>query len=504
MPRERRRRFGGNAANAAFKNLGDRTDLVHQEILDSQVVDAIEFYAAWTPLSSEYRECRARLMRLLAGRKNCRNFAQSNFAELNFPKSSLDGLRESVLTQEAKELVEAGAQDARIRIQRRLRLRNGEQLDAVGLTKRLWKLEYFPSVSRIAASPWLRGMAEAKSQPFEKLKGLCTKIDTCHLEAANWKQFEEFPYDGTIVYANRLKEFEKFGLGNDERGALNEIKELLKANRWEPQPYLGVLAADGDRMGAMISRIESAAGHREFSGDLAKFAARAKRIVEANHGCCVYAGGDDVLAFVPLDRILETARELHDEFAKVLERHNAPLAITERATLSVGVAIGHFLEPLEDLLEYARQAEKEAKGTERDGLAIRMHPRGGAPMGVRQSWKGKFFEVLTEFTDWHLKDLIPDKAAYDLLRLAQDYRDWPRQTEQERATLKAAFEPDAVRVLARKRGGGRAEHKAQLEGLEPRIREALQEGEGPEFVARCLAITRRIAEARRQTLGRKQ
>ncbi len=110
----------------------------------------IEFYAAWVKQSSDYSSDRKKLMRLLAGRKNCRNFLPVK-GRVGVPKSSLDEQRESVLADPARA---SPANNLRAR----LRIRDGEQLDVVSLVKRIAEGHRpYPSVSRIAADPWVRG-----------------------------------------------------------------------------------------------------------------------------------------------------------------------------------------------------------------------------------------------------------------------------------------------------------------------------------------------------------
>src|SRR5437016_4227566 len=71
-------------------------------------------------------------------------------------------------------------------------------------------------------------------------------------------------------------------------------------------------------------------------------------------------GADDVLAFVAVDQSVECAAALRALFdAKV--GACAEQCGVARPTLSVGIAIGHFMEPLEDLLDFARAAEHRAK-----------------------------------------------------------------------------------------------------------------------------------------------
>ena len=91
-----------------------------------------------------------------------------------------------------------------------------------------------------------------------------------------------------------------------------------------------------------------------------QFAKAAKPIVEGEigHGCVVYTGGDDVLAFLPVDTCIATARALHEKFGELLGNSTEA---GKTPTLSVGIAIVHSLDPLEDILNYGRDAEHAAK-----------------------------------------------------------------------------------------------------------------------------------------------
>ena len=114
-----------------------------KECWDRQIEDVIEFYAAWTELGTgegAYKVARQKVARLLAARKNLRDFLPHE-GEFGVPKSSLDGLRESVF-KDGKVPKIAG-----------LRLKEGEVLDSVGLIKRIAGDERFPSVSRVAVDP---------------------------------------------------------------------------------------------------------------------------------------------------------------------------------------------------------------------------------------------------------------------------------------------------------------------------------------------------------------
>lgn len=140
-------------------------------------------------------------------------------------------------------------------------------------------------------------------------------------------------------------------------------------------PYYAVLVADGDRMGALLNSLGSAEAHRQVSKDLDAFAGQAREIVELADGQCVYTGGDDVLALLPVREAIDCAQLLAEAFA----------ATVDGGTLSVGIAIVHHRDPLSVSLSRARQAEREAK-KERNSLAVALHTRAGAPLRLAEPW----------------------------------------------------------------------------------------------------------------------
>ncbi len=116
----------------------EASGVIRTNIWEDQVADVIEFYTAWVSRSDDYQQDRAHVMRLLAGRKNCRDFLAAR-GRAGVPKSSLDGQRESVLKPPSEWTT---------RFRARLRIREGEQLDVVGLVKRVaGGTQPYPSVA---------------------------------------------------------------------------------------------------------------------------------------------------------------------------------------------------------------------------------------------------------------------------------------------------------------------------------------------------------------------
>lgn len=455
--------FAGEAHHEA-------SGVIRHDIWDDQVEDVIESYAAWVERSDNYAADRKRLMRLLAGRKNCRDFLPAK-GRAGVPKSSLDGQRESVLKDPARERWPE-------RFRARLRIRVGEQLDVVGLVKRVaGGTQPYPSVSRIAADPWVRGNV-AK---LEELISVCRNFGDQIIRSLNvqvYRQFAAFPFEGTAVYPNRHHELmEEMEITADD---LRPLRDAL-ARLPQPEPYLAVLVADGDRMGAALSKLPDAEANREFSRTLAGFAISARTIVNDHNGVLVYAGGDDVLAFLPVDKCLSCARKLHDDFGERLATYGNP-------TLSVGIAIGHFLENLEDLLEYGRAAERAAKKPDRDGLAVHLHKRGGAPIGVRARWNDNPDLRLTRFAGLLNEGIIPTKLPYELRAMAKLYESpsWADNAD-------AAIQQDLYRLIAKKTSrGSDTVRQALSEYLKEMNSEKLM------TLARELLVARQIAVSLRQ------
>lgn len=447
----------------------------------------IEFYAAWVPLR-EYAASRQQLMRVLAGRKACRDFPKWDGTP-GLPKSSLDGARESIL------LPDAAASG--------IRVKEKEELDLVGLVKRAdWgnNAIRFPSVSRVAADPWIRGVVELGKDDetarhhLEEIRRLCVELAKAGVlrqrreqnpsgteDDRKFRLFEEFPFEGSPLYLSRHTELQKELLDQRDRKRSNEgdVKKFLNdisshlsslghdhVDLADPSPYLAVLMADGDAMGQTLSAIAAKAAaplvsHQRFSRAQSVFAGHARRLINRDlRGACVYAAADDILALIPVDQCLTAARRLRDEFTASVGMVAVGLGVPA-PTLSVGIMIGHFMDPLEDLFEYTRAAERRAKEPDRNGLALAIHPRGGAPFAIRDNWQRDdrpdakpLDERIRAWASAHRAGLISVKTAYDLRQAARLYDAWPVGTPDEQGRLRAALQADARRILRRKKARG--------------------------------------------------
>lgn len=436
------------AARAYIQSYAEKLLQPYQKQIDwatsqKQLDDLLEVYWACVRFEKEddYAKARNRLAAALAARKNTRNFDPVAWGS-SAPKSSLDGSRESVL---------AGTSE-KWRLQQGIR--PGEELSGVDLLKRLWPERSFLSTSHLAALPYLAGLEEQGQMQslrlyLERLAsqvGELARVDWAHPVVRDTLLKD---YDPRLLFEGRLGEFFEATDPRLEqaRATLAEMYQALG----RPEPYYVLLHADGDRMGEAIDH-QSKQGikaHRKLSNKLASdFAAKVQGIVEKHKGCLVYAGGDDVLALLPLHTALRCAKALAMAFQHAMKDFGQP----QGPTLSVGLAIVHHLEPLQDALELVRRAEKFAKEgpkdtspeQKRNALALAYSPRSGSERMVRGRWDEQptLGQRLYRYQDLLRLEQIPAKAGYELRGLLNELG--------EAEGLEKAVLLEARRILGRK------------------------------------------------------
>ena len=290
----------------------------------AQVDDLLEVAWAHVPLGpgDQYSQRRAQAERLLAARKSCREFQQPSWAG-HLPKSSLDGAREAVLNPR------------KLGPRRRLALslKPRESLSGVDLLKRVGgrlpaarnaKGGRIDSTTHVAARSYTLRLADRPQAAQELLDYL--DLLPAHLREASGSHTSMGPglgrQDGGLLYPNRIDEDELLSAEQRQR-ILGALKHLLGSwreatGRSVPSPYYAVLLADGDRLGAHISQLGTVEEQRSLGRTLTRFAAQAREIVEQRWGQVVYAGGDDLLALLPVCQAFEAADQLRLKFRQEL------------------------------------------------------------------------------------------------------------------------------------------------------------------------------------------
>lgn len=259
--------------------------------------------------------------------------------------------------------------------------------------------------------------------------------------------------------------------------ALNKLIKSAKTNKLsEPGKYYAVLLMDGDNMGKWLSgecsphigdilhpmvknaldsdntwtslkkmkRPLSPSIHLAISKALRDFSLKVVReVVERDHlGKLVYAGGDDVLAFVNLSHLAKVMRKLRAFFSgHLIEEENTGrveidftggrgfipvdeqdlpinpessgkkiegflLSMGDLATASMGVVIAHHNSNLAKVLEMVRTAEKKAKKMpDKNGWSVVLAKRSGGTEDFTAKWyyraeTGQVFETIPLLDGW--------------------------------------------------------------------------------------------------------
>jgi|LSQX01.2.fsa_nt_gb CRISPR-associated protein Cmr2 len=508
-------------ADEAFDPLPEK--FFNQALAEKQVADLMEFLWVSVPIGEGeggYAAVRDRAEALLAARKNTKDWGPVSWHPLagkGVPKSSLDGVRESVIHEQAYDVLTPNE------LRLKYLVKPGERLCGVGLLKRAGvdkpgniggvARPAFHSTSHVASAPILTRMAmqgDAAENAFDEYRKVLERIGvdlkrfriragkTTHAKVGNPLTNSEDPvkparayevaadghgYDGYLLFENRLPEIvteycteHAQAASNSSAGAkaLTDAKDAHRRFRKAlglregHTAYYAYLLADGDKMGQAIDALakgkDGIQAHRKLSKALEDFSGGCARIVEEHGGSLVYAGGDDVLALCPLHTVLSLARALRDSFndsVAYLSKEKMP----SLPTLSVGLSICHHMSSMERARELAKTAEKMAKDAGRNALAIVLEKRSGGVIDAVSKWSNDESCVdrhLVQLAKWLNAGELPHGFAYDLEQMLIPFVT-PTTGAQSNSEFGEIILKLAERVLHRKRAeGGEAELSSGL------------------------------------------
>jgi CRISPR-associated protein Cmr2 len=284
-----------------------------------------------------------------------------------------------------------------------LDLGDSERLCAIALIKRLyplvaeqaigWKLHVrnWPSTSYMAAIPWL---SAADATP-EAASYLAT-VERIRQASEGYKPFGE--YNTTLGCLQNASKFAKLDGGYFHKSAVENkktvslpdedarqriLEHLTKVNQAvgnAASSFYVLLLMDGDSLGKLLQN----AGGNSVSQALATFTDGVGGIVRDHCGKTVYAGGDDVLALLPLDQALDAAQKLREHYLKAFEQNN----LQNKSTISAAVIFAHYNQSFRAVLKEAHHqlddVAKEQNG--RDSIAVSVLTGSGRTVQWVSSW----------------------------------------------------------------------------------------------------------------------
>jgi len=302
----------------------------------------------------------------------------------------------------------------------------------------------------------------------EVIKGLKDKLDEIGLKYEY--KFSSVPglkgkavanLDGQFLMKDTYrKEYFKREYSIDiENEKLKEITKYLNANHINPPVYYAIITMDGDEMGKWVSgkkmlkvkdllhpkSVEalysfwdkekkedlekilnsfhpmSPSFHNGFSRRLSNFALNdVKKIVESKYyGKLIYAGGDDILAFLPVEDAFPCSMELQKIFKE---------KYLERASMSAGIVFVHHKYPLQLALNETREAEKLAKSKfGRNACCLKLLKNSGEARVIGFKWDEKniasnitLSEFFSKIISLYREEKLSSKFAYDFMHIVDE------------------------------------------------------------------------------------
>lgn len=371
--------------------------------------DFVEFSAGWTervgldPFGGSV--ARANALR----DSTPKFFQHPSFSREGCERSHLDAGRDSVLRSWSRFDPAAGA--FRVSAAKAGLIEN-EQLDLIGLLRRgrpyldrtsvdrrLPELPFMP-LSRVALDPWLEGVGpsprlgdlrrelralRANQEPDGRFHLWCTP--------SREAQRELFPYDGGFLQEGGLDALvreigrlddaaPKQGLGEVLR-ALKRVRPIVRGLHREhgvPIPYYALVECDGDKVGAALQKMLTRDDYDALVRSLDTFADGVDELVRKHHGTTIYVAGDELLAYLPVDKLVSFVEALARRFQEAMG-HNDDRGARD-TTLSVGAVIAHVHDDLRGVRREARRALQRAKDHGGGSLCVAELPRSGDPRRI--------------------------------------------------------------------------------------------------------------------------
>ncbi|MHB1573450.1 MAG: type III-B CRISPR-associated protein Cas10/Cmr2 [Acidithiobacillus sp.] len=335
--------------------------------------------------------------------------------------------------------------------------------------------------------------------------GLSHELDGAENVALPRRLIQSHRKHAALADAKRLPALLEAAQDAEDEGRTQKIQDLVRQtlSQGQEQPvrlegYYGMLMLDGDRMGAILSgdaRTKTTISYREgfhssirkeldkrtqnaphvqdylqqqraispnrhlaISGSLNDFSQTVVRhVVEAEHlGRVIYAGGDDVLAMLPVADLCHCMGRLRATYSGVLPEDqsmdwgalqkgkkgqlhckngfaflNGRLLrmMGAQATASCGAVVAHHQAPLSAVLQALRAAEQRAKGEGgRDAFSITIIKRSGGDLTLTAHW-GAPLVLLTDLMAFLRHEDTSRRAVYRTLAWLRDLPDPKDQPE---------------------------------------------------------------------------
>lgn len=296
-------------------------------------------------------------------------------------------------------------------------------------------LANFPSTTYMAAVPWLEHIKENNEQTltnyyeyikkhidtnsFNRLSGEQPTELNCITTNKEWNNLDGNLFNQTALMnwrSTKLSDSEDYYFKNkkDDPDAdirNNILKKLKELPKKQSSNFYSLLLMDGDSLGKLLGKSREQA--QTVSDCLAVFSQGVNNIVESHSHCgvTIYAGGDDVMALVPIHKVIDCAQRLCCHYKKSFEQTDI-----QDPTISAAIIFSHFHNPFTEVITEAHHQldgiAKDKNGKNSIAMAI-MKPGNLSAQWVNK-WDDKLLQAFTIIADALRTDELPKGFFYKI------------------------------------------------------------------------------------------
>jgi CRISPR-associated protein Cmr2 len=421
------------AVRTAFRQNGDDAinGIAKPPSFDPQIEAHLNIHWLFVELVTDYSSAYSNLMNTLAGLKSIRHFGQYRYQDKGAlygergRKCNVDGERNVVVYRRTKDETEKSKNlnsklyldtnefielewDDRITLFKIWDIAEGEGLSAVSFARRrfLNKPHELPSTTRIALLH-LRDRIKDWPEFRELEKGIEGGKKDTWLRHSNDELYYEENINRKVFFkeGDFRTEKEAETAVNNARSIHKKVTDRMKADGVKEKfcKYYAMVASDGDEMGKWLSgeRLseEQKSGmeqyHRDLTTALGNYANKNSEI-ESRFGQSVYTGGEDYLGFFNLYHVITQLEEMHGRYSNYINEPVTRWRNGEPMTLSAGVAIAHYKEPLSRVVKQSHALERKSKNDGRNRFSIGLMKRSGSDIICTYEWEMNGVKVLEQ------------------------------------------------------------------------------------------------------------
>lgn len=189
----------------------------------------------------------------------------------------------------------------------------------------------------------------------------------------------------TSLYKELTTSLAKINLLKKEEDDIRDLQEICKNsddknNKLKSQKYYAIIQADGDRVGTLLKNLVEEE-ITDFSSKLFEYSNDLTDILSRYGGSLIYAGGDDLLALVPVyQKDGKSLLTLCDEINKKFQGKLASNSVS----ISFGISIFYYKYPLYEAFKQAQyQLFGVAKGEkDKNCIALRVQKHSGQSISL--------------------------------------------------------------------------------------------------------------------------